>query len=91
MFQPLARDKFPCLDLAYEACRKGGTWPTVLNAANESAVEAFLNRRIAFIEIPRIIEQALVHHQALSHPALEDVLAADEWTRSFARETIGKK
>ena len=58
-FEAVDRQKFPCLDLAYEAARAGGSWPTVLSAANEVAVQRFLDRRIGFDEIPTMIRKAL--------------------------------
>jgi 1-deoxy-D-xylulose-5-phosphate reductoisomerase len=84
------RERFPCLGLAYRALEHGGAWPTVLNAANELAVEAFLARQIGFSQIPAIIARALDaadHH--LSAPAtLADVRAAHGWARRFTAETL---
>jgi 1-deoxy-D-xylulose-5-phosphate reductoisomerase len=82
-FEP-NQDKFPCLDLAYRALRTGGTAPAVLNAANEIAVDAFLNNRIAFHEIARIIEAVLDAHQPEEASDLENVLKADAWAREEA-------
>ncbi|GIV08073.1 MAG: 1-deoxy-D-xylulose 5-phosphate reductoisomerase [Fimbriimonadales bacterium] len=74
--------RYPCLELAYEAARIGGTMPTVLNAANEVAVRAFLNGQIRFTDIPRIVEQAMQAHAPL--PAtLEHVLEVDAWARAW--------
>ena len=78
------QDKFPCLDLAYRALRAGGTAPAVLNAANEVAVEAFLNNSIAFQEIAQIIESVLEIHQPQKASDLETVLKADAWAREEA-------
>ncbi len=75
------RDKFPCLGLAYQALRGGGTLPAVLNAANEIAVEAFLAHRISFAEIPRIIAAVLAEHRKGEAATLKDVLDADSWAR----------
>lgn len=78
--------RYPCLELAYAAARIGGTMPTVLNAANEVAVRAFLEGRIRFTDIPRLVEQAMAAHTPL--PAtLENALAADAWAR--AALTVG--
>jgi 1-deoxy-D-xylulose-5-phosphate reductoisomerase len=77
-------EKFPCLDLAYRALRKGGTAPAVLNAANEIAVEAFLNYEIAFQEIAQIIESVLDLHQPQSASNLDNILKADGWARKEA-------
>jgi 1-deoxy-D-xylulose-5-phosphate reductoisomerase len=74
-------DAFPCLGLAIEAGRKGGTYPAVLCAADEVAVELFLSGRIGFVDIPALIERTLAQHQAVAHPSLEEVLAADVWAR----------
>ena len=76
---------FPCLKLAIEAGRKGGTYPAVLCAADEVAIELFLSRHIRFAAIPKLVEQALTEHQATSHPTVEEVLAADDWAREKTR------
>jgi len=78
-------DKFPCLELAYRALRSGGTAPTVLNAANEIAVEAFLNGGIAFQEIPLVIESVLNCHHSQDAFELEVILKADAWAREEAK------
>ncbi len=78
--------KFPCLDLAYEACRRGGTLPAVLNAANEVAVNAFLQERTAFMSIPAIVRGTMDAHVPVDDPGLEDILAADGWGRQKASE-----
>jgi 1-deoxy-D-xylulose-5-phosphate reductoisomerase len=74
-------DKFPCLKLAIEAGRKGGTYPTVLCAADEIAVELFLSERIRFTDIARLVERALQQHQPAAQPTLEEILAANTWAR----------
>lgn len=81
-------DKFPCLSLAYEASRVGGTLPAVLNAANEVAVHAFLKRHLSFDGIPRTIQQVMAQHSPISNPALEDILEADGWARKKAAEKV---
>ncbi len=80
---------FPCLNLAIGAARAGGTAPTVLNAADEIAVAAFIDRKISFPEIPRVIERCLSAHTVRPLASIEDVLAADAWARAQARESIG--
>jgi 1-deoxy-D-xylulose-5-phosphate reductoisomerase len=80
-FEPPDRGKFPCLRLALEAGEKGGTHPAVLSAADEVAVALFLDERIGFMDIPRLVAEALEGHQSTTHPSLEDVLAADVWAR----------
>jgi 1-deoxy-D-xylulose-5-phosphate reductoisomerase len=79
------RDKFPCLSLAYRALKKGGTSPAALNAANEVAVSAFLNKMIPFAAIPRIIESVLDGHPTQEAATLEAVLEADTRAREEAR------
>jgi 1-deoxy-D-xylulose-5-phosphate reductoisomerase len=80
--------RFPCLQLARTAAEAGGTMPAVLNAANEIAVEAFLERRLAFLEIPIVIERVLAQHRWAPLNSLDDVLNADEWSRGAARAAV---
>jgi len=80
-FEAADRRKFPCLDLAYEAARGGGSWPAVLNAANEVAVQWFLDRRVGFDEIPTIIRKALDAHPHRAIRSVEDVLEVDRKVR----------
>ncbi len=79
-------EKFPCLGLAYQALKMGGTAPAVLNAANEVAVEAFLAARIGFTDIQKIVKEALRRHQVKSCPRLDDILNADRWARKTGKE-----
>ena len=78
--------KFPCLGLAYSACKRGGTMTSVLNAVNEEAVYAFLNKRIPFVKIADIIDKVMGRHSVVENPALDDILEADRW----AREETGR-
>jgi len=80
-FEPPDFNTFPCLKLAIEAGRKGGTYPAVLCAADEVAVELFLSQRIKFTEIANLIEQALELHQPIPYPTLDEIIAADAWAR----------
>jgi 1-deoxy-D-xylulose-5-phosphate reductoisomerase len=80
--------KFPCLALAYAACETGRTLPAVLNAANEVAVEAFLQNSLSFIKIPQIIEKTMEHHRVITDPTLNDILEADQWARKQAGDLI---
>ncbi len=80
--------RFPCLALAYQALRAGGTAPAMLNAANEVAVAAFLDRRIAFLAIPCLIEEVLVALPVSAVNTLEDVLDADAAARAAALELM---
>ncbi len=74
-------DTFPCLRLAIEAGRKGGTYPAVLCAADEVAVELFLSQRIKFTDIANLIKQTLEQHQGTDQPTLEEIMEADAWAR----------
>lgn len=85
-FEQPDTDKFPCLRLAYEAIEAGGTAPAVLNAANEVAVERFLDEQIGFTDIPRAVEQALDALSAATDPSLDDLVAADKEARRFVEE-----
>ena len=84
--------KYPCMDLAYAAGRAGGTMPAVLNAANEEAVAQFLEEKIHFLDIPKMIEGACEQHKAdlASNPSLDDVLAVDQWARQAVREQVNR-
>lgn len=77
-------ERFPCLQLAYEALRMGGTYPAALNAANEIAVEMFLEGRLDFVDIPRVIERTLAEHPRLPSGDLGAVLEADRQAREKA-------
>jgi len=81
---------FPCLKLALQAARKSGTYPCVLNAANEVAVEEFLKERIDFISIPKVVERVLTRHKGISDPGIEDILASADWARRISLEIAGK-
>jgi len=82
--------KFRCLGLAYEAGRSGGTAPVALNAANEVAVAAFLENKICFNDLPKVIEKVLNKHQVQKNPSLEDVLTVDAEARMQAQCVIKK-
>ncbi len=88
-FEPLERDRFPCFDLAVEAGKTGGTAPAVLSAANEVAVEAFLQGKIGFTGICRLVEQTLAERQTNPNPDLDAITAADHWARIRAAELAG--
>ena len=83
-FEKPDRKKFPCVDLAYEAGRRGGTYPAVLNAANEVAVNRFLREEISFNDIPRIIGKTLAKYRPLTNRTLDGILLADHWARQQA-------
>jgi 1-deoxy-D-xylulose-5-phosphate reductoisomerase len=75
--------KYPCMELAYAAGRAGGTMTAVLNAANEQAVALFLDEKIHYLDIPKVIEGVCEHHKAenVAQPVLEDILTVDRWAR----------
>lgn len=83
-FEAPDRKVFPCLDMAYQACRDMGTAPAVLNAANEVAVDRFLKGAVPFLGIPKIIERVMERHRLLSDPTLDQICQADEWAREKA-------
>lgn len=83
-FAPVNMDRYPCLQLAYQAGARGDTYPAVLSAADEVAVELFMENRIGFLDIPRILEDTLGRHTAVHNPSLDDILAADAWARETA-------
>ena len=80
--------KFPALGLAYRALKDGETMPAVLNAANELAVKAFLNRKILFTDIPIVSKKTMDVHQPRKVSCIEDVLIADNWARQKAEKII---
>jgi len=82
-------EDFPCLRLAFECGKKGGSWSAVLNAANEVAVEFFLQDRIHFGDLARMIETTLSAHNPVMNPSLDDLLEVDTWARAFAAGTLG--
>ena len=89
-FQKPDLAKFPCLALAFQACRAGKTMPAVLNAANEVAVNAFLTNKISFTDIASIVDKAMQAHAVNPKPELSDILAADRETRKKAADLIKK-
>ncbi|EGC92595.1 1-deoxy-D-xylulose-5-phosphate reductoisomerase [Turicibacter sanguinis] len=80
-FKPMDFERFPCLKMAYEAGMQGGSCPTVLNAANEAAVDLFLRNKISFLEIETVVAEALNKHQKIDHPSLEQILQLDQEVR----------
>ncbi|HHY20421.1 MAG TPA: 1-deoxy-D-xylulose-5-phosphate reductoisomerase [Bacilli bacterium] len=87
-FDKMDEERYPCIRYAFEAGKIGGTMPTVLNAANEVAVAAFLNREITFLDIETYIEKALSDHEVIATPTLEDILIVDQMTRERVRSQI---
>ena len=90
-FEPVDRARFPSLDLAYEAGRKGDTYPAALNAANEVAVAAFLASRASFLDISATVEQVLSAHEPGDASSLDEVLAADSSARAEAGRIIEER
>ena len=88
-FEPLERERFPCFDLAVSAGKVGGTAPAVLSAADEVAVSAFLQGKIGFMGIYRLVEQVLEEHDPQTDPDLEAITAADLWASARASEIAG--
>jgi 1-deoxy-D-xylulose-5-phosphate reductoisomerase len=90
-FYPPDEETFPCLNLAFQACRIGSTMPAVLNAANEAAVQAFLEKTILFYDIPNVIGEVMARHSPPATPSLEDIVAADAWAREEASKIIARE
>jgi len=86
-FEPDFR-RFPCLSIARDAARRGGAYPAVMSAANEVAVQAFLNEQIKLSDIPKIIEKTLTRFSPSTRTTLSVVLAADTWARQMAKEFL---
>jgi len=87
-FQKPDFKNFPCLSLAFRAGRIGGTMPVVLNGSDEIAVEAFLEKKIKFTDIAKIIESVMAEHRVDKGPNLEKILEVDQWARNKAKEKI---
>ena len=81
-------DRFPCLGLAYRALRAGGTLPVVLNAANEVAVSAFLDRKLGFMTVPLVIQRTMDAHSSEPVSTLQVVRRADQWASEYARDAV---
>ncbi|GAF63680.1 1-deoxy-D-xylulose 5-phosphate reductoisomerase [Bacillus sp. TS-2] len=87
-FQPLDLERYRMMALAYEAGKIGGSMPTVLNAANEEAVSAFLSKKIDFLSIERLIEQALEHHDVIKEPTLDEIVEIDQRIRNLIHSKV---
>lgn len=81
-------NQFPCLNLAYEAVKTGGSMPAVLNAADEVAVEAFLSGKLKFNDIYKIIKKVMNAHSVLPVKSIDEILEADSWARKTAKKEI---
>ncbi|CDM96808.1 MAG: 1-deoxy-D-xylulose-5-phosphate reductoisomerase [Limnospira sp. PMC 1291.21] len=91
-FKAPDNQKYPCMQLAYAAGRSGGSMPAVLNAANEQAVALFLDEKISFLDIPKVIEMVCARHEQdnCQNPSLDDILAADLWARQAVIEASSR-
>ncbi|MFE8699111.1 1-deoxy-D-xylulose-5-phosphate reductoisomerase [Cytobacillus sp. FJAT-54145] len=87
-FKKMDFERFRCLQFAFEAGKKGGTLPTVLNAANEAAVEAFLSGKITFLQIEDLIEKALENHHSIQTPSLSLIQEVDQETRTYVNSLL---
>ena len=83
-FEPVDLGRYPCLQLALEAARRGGTFPTVLSAADEEAVSLFLQGKIRFTDISVLVEKVMALHVGLAGPDLDEIVDADRWAREEA-------
>ncbi|MDO5491333.1 MAG: 1-deoxy-D-xylulose-5-phosphate reductoisomerase [Bacillota bacterium] len=79
---------FRTMTIARQACRQGGTWPVCMNGANEALVDAFLQRKIRFVQIQDLLEEVLDRHQPVERPGLEEILEADRWAREAAESIV---
>jgi len=89
-FYPPDHKKFPALGLAVSAGQQGGTMPAVMNAANEIAVESFLEGKLGFKEITVMVEKIMGQHRVIDSPSLSEIMAADSWAREACRRNIRK-
>jgi 1-deoxy-D-xylulose-5-phosphate reductoisomerase len=89
-FETINNAMFPCLQLALNAGEKGGTYPAVLCAADEIAVQLFLEQNIAFTQIAEIIDKTISLHERIDNPTLEEILTADQWARDTALKSVAR-
>ena len=87
-FKAVDINRYPAIRLAYEAGKQEGSMPTVFNASNEVAVDAFINKKLRFILIEEVIERTMKAHTNISNPSLEEVLEVDKWAREYASRLI---
>lgn len=87
-FYPPDLKTFPCLELAYRVGKEGGTLPVVLNGANEEAVGLFLQNKISFVQISRLIEQTLLSYSNDMNVNIQKILEVDAWSRMKVRELV---
>ena len=89
-FESINYAMFPCLQLALDAGEKGGTYPAVLCAADEIAVQLFLKNNIAFPQIAKIIDKTISLHQSIDNPTLEEIITADQWARDTTLQSVAR-
>jgi len=89
-FSPVDPERFPALSLAYQALKEGGTMPAVLNAANEVAVEAFLQGALGFSQISHLIRQTMARHKPIEQRSLENIMQAHAWAKHEAKQMIDR-
>ena len=87
-FGPLDSQRYPCFSLAVSAAQKGGTYPAVLSAVDEVAVQAFLDGKIGYTGIHRLVEPVLTEHESLPGDNAADVLSADAWASARSKELV---
>jgi 1-deoxy-D-xylulose-5-phosphate reductoisomerase len=90
-FSKMDFERFRCLAFAFEAGKQGGTMPTVLNAANEEAVDAFLKEKLTFLQIEDVLQEALERHTIVQNPCLDTIKEVDSKTRDFVKSLISKR
>jgi 1-deoxy-D-xylulose-5-phosphate reductoisomerase len=90
-FEKPDTEKFPSLKLAYDALAAGDSACITINGANEAAVELFLNNKISFMDIPRLITSVLEKHETVNNPTLEEIIEIDKWARSLTNELYKKR
>jgi len=90
-FEQPDTETFPCLQMAIEAGKAGGTYPTVLCVADEIAVELFLSGKIGFTDIAGLVRQVIQQHEVIEHPSIDDIVSIDNWTRARVLELTGSK
>ena len=80
--------KFKCIQLAHDSIESGGTSPSVLNIANDISVGLFLDKKVSFLDIPKLIELCLEKHNYISKPNLDDIINQIEWTQNFINSNL---
>jgi len=81
-------EKFPGLGLGFEALKIGGTMPAVMHGADETAVKAFVNKEIGFMDIPKIIRKTMAAHKTIHSPSLSEIIKAERWGQIFAQKAL---